>query len=284
MKLICYNYLPSLANYVIDLPIDNYLSIGITPLHNYPVLNVNELKNGDKIFVKTDFLKNFLSSILPNIQTKFYLITGVSDYEIDDSYLSYVSNDKIIQWIGVNISIQNNPKISKFLIGFQEPDRRRYGTAEGEGGDQELIYNMYTIKNNFIDKKDKLFIPYFSNTHSSRGNITTIFNSLSYVVFGNKTDFETYLKNINDYKFVLCPRGNGLDTHRFCEILIMGSVPIVEKNGLYDLYENFPCIIINNYSEITYELLSNYEFDINKYTMFEKYIFTHKNYLNISIK
>jgi hypothetical protein len=29
--------------------------------------------------------------------------------------------------------------------------------------------------------------------------------------------------------------------------------------------------------------LSNYKFDINKYKMFEKYIFTNKNYLNLSI-
>lgn len=281
MKFICYNYLPSLADYVIDLPNDNYLSVGITPLHNYPVLNINKLQNGDKIFVKTDLLKYFLSTILPNIKTKFYLITGVSDYEIDDSYLTYLTDDKIIKWIGVNISIQKHPKICKLLIGFQEPDRRRNGPAQGEGGDQELLYKMYTVKSIFFDKKDKLFIPHFSNTHSSRENIKTIFNSLSYIDQGNKTDFENYLKEINDYKFVLCPRGNGLDTHRFCEILIMGSVPIVEKNGLCDLYEKFPCIIVNNFNEITNELFDNYTLDVNKYTMFEKYIFTNEKYLNL---
>ena len=273
MKFICYNYLPLLADYVFDLPINNYLNVGITPLHNYPTLNnISQLKEGDKIFVKTDLLQFFFNNIFPNIQTKMYLITGCSDYEIDNKYLPYLNNDKIIKWIGVNISIQRHPKICKMLIGFQEPDRRRNGPAEGEGGDQELLYEMYNNKKPFNDKLTKLFISFFGNTHSSRSNINNIFKNLKYVDFGEKMNFEDYLKKINDYKFVLCPRGNGLDTHRFCEILLMGSVPIVEKNGLYDLYEKFPCIIVDNFNEVNYKMLQDYTFDIEKYKVFETYL------------
>ena len=48
MKFICYNYLPLLADYVFDLPINNYLNVGITPLHNYPTLNnISQLKSTD---------------------------------------------------------------------------------------------------------------------------------------------------------------------------------------------------------------------------------------------
>ena len=158
MKFICYNYLPLLADYVFDLPINNYLNVGITPLHNYPTLNnISQLKEGDKIFVKTDLLQFFFNNIFPNIQTKMYLITGCSDYEIDNKYLPYLNNDKIIKWIGVNISIQRHPKICKMLIGFQEPDRRRNGPAEGEGGDQELLYEMYNNKKPFKHKRLKGF-------------------------------------------------------------------------------------------------------------------------------
>ena len=59
---------------------------------------------------------------------------------------------------------------------------------------------------------------------------------------------------------------------------------IIKKNIIYKSNSGGQNEIIFLLTEITYELLSNYEFDINKYTMFEKYIFTHKNYLNISIK
>jgi hypothetical protein len=280
--LICYNYLPVLADYVFDLPINNYLKHGITPLHKYPILNNSSyLKEGDKIFVKTDLLHFFLINIFPNIQTKFYLITGVSDFEIDNKYLSYLNDDKIIKWIGVNISIPSHPKVCKMLIGFQEPDRKRNGSAEGEGGDQELLYEMYNIKKQFNDKLNKLFISYLGNTHSSRGDIHTTFNNVSYIDFGEKMNFENYLNKINDYKFVLCPRGNGIDTHRFCEILLMGSVPIVERNGMSDLYEKFPCIIVDHFNSITFELLQKFMFNIEKYNLFKTYIFTDKLHLNI---
>ena len=179
MKFICYNYLPVLADYVFDFPINAYLSSQITPLHKYPLLtNVSQLKEGDKIFVKTDLLQHFFNKIFPFIKTKFYLITGNSDYEIDNRYLNYLSNDIIIKWIGVNISIQAHPKVCKMLIGFQEPDRRRNGPAEGEGGDQELLYEIHNDKKQFNDKLDKLFISFFSNTHSSRGNINSLFTIL----------------------------------------------------------------------------------------------------------
>ena len=36
-----------------------------------------------------------------------------------------------------------------------------------------------------------------------------------------------YAKVASSYSYVLCPRGNGLDTHRFWETLYRGSVPVV---------------------------------------------------------
>ena len=143
MKFICYYFLPLIATYVYDLHINEYLKAGVKPLHKYPLLNnILLLKEGDKIFVKTDYLQYFFNTIFPKIQTKFYLITGVSDYEINNTYLNYLNDIRIIKWIGVNISIQNNVKVCKMLIGFQEPDRKRNGSAEGEGGDQELLYEI----------------------------------------------------------------------------------------------------------------------------------------------
>jgi len=274
MIFICYNYLPLIATYVYDLNINGYLKAGVKPLHNYPILNnILLLKDGDKIFVKTNYLQYFFNTIFPKIQTKFYLITGVSDYEIDNTYLNYLNDNKIIKWIGVNISIQSHNKVCKMLIGFQEIERN--------GGNQDLLYKMYTIKKIFNEKIDKLLITYFNNTHSIRNNINKLFNNRSYIEFGEKLDFENYLKKINNYKFVLCPRGNGLDTHRFCEILLMGSVPIVEKNGLSDLYKKFPCIIVDTFNDINHELLKNFIFDIEKYKIFESYLFVDKINANI---
>jgi hypothetical protein len=278
MYFCCYNYLPVLADYVIDLPLENYINVNVLPLHNYPKLNIEKLKNGNKIFVKTDYLPFFLTNILQHINVRFILITGVSDFEIDNRYLPFLNNDKIIKLIGPNISIQNHPKINKMLIGFQEPSRKN--------GKQENLFKMYNTKIDFNNKINKLLITYCTNTHNSRNNVNILFKNDKYsnfTDFSDKLEYNDYLTKINNYKFVLCPRGNGIDTHRFTEILFMGSVPVVEKNGLSDLYDKFPCILVDKFEDITYDLLNNFIFDNDKYEMFKKYIFVNdiKSVLNI---
>ena len=56
-------------------------------------------------------------------------------------------------------------------------------------------------------------------------------NSLDHVVEG-RSDYTpagriAYLRQMRDYRLVVCPRGNGLDTHRFWEALYVGALPVV---------------------------------------------------------
>ena len=73
----------------------------------------------------------------------------------------------------------------------------------------------------------------------------TIFN-LDYTIDGRLK----YLKAIMNHDFVLCPRGNGRDTHRLWETLYLGSIPIVKRGELpASLLQNFPVWSVNEWSE-----------------------------------
>ena len=74
----------SLAKYSLDLPEEIYVKHGVSR-KNKNHLDISKLKDGDIIFVKTDFIINgvFLRDYLPHIKTKFILITGTSDYSVD---------------------------------------------------------------------------------------------------------------------------------------------------------------------------------------------------------
>ena len=47
---------------------------------------------------------------------------------------------------------------------------------------------------------------------------------------------------MSKHNFVLAPWGNGIDTHRFWEILYSGSIPVTKKHIIYDSFQNIPRI------------------------------------------
>jgi hypothetical protein len=71
----------------------------------------------------------------------------------------------------------------------------------------------------------------------------------------NGVGFDGYLNNIYNHKYVICPRGNGLDTHRLWEALYMGTFPIVKKDINNSFYSDMPILFVNDWTEITLDLL-----------------------------
>lgn len=61
-----------------------------------------------------------------------------------------------------------------------------------------------------------------------------------------------YLRSLRTSNFVVCPEGNGVDTHRLWETLYVGGTPIVKSNPLVNsLVESLPVLIVNSWEELT---------------------------------
>ena len=61
-------------------------------------------------------------------------------------------------------------------------------------------------------------------------------------------------------RYALCPRGCGVDTHRFYECIYLGCVPIVIRthtvfDRLYAPDTGFPCLVVERWTDVTEELL-----------------------------
>jgi hypothetical protein len=80
-----------------------------------------------------------------------------------------------------------------------------------------------------------------------------------------------YYFTLPNYKFVVCPEGNGIDTHRLYEALIAGCIPIVERRPhIADKYKGCPILYTTDYSEINelylrekYEQMIDKEYDFS---------------------
>ena len=74
---------------------------------------------------------------------------------------------------------------------------------------------------------------------------------------------------LSQYKFCICPEGNGADTHRLWEALYLKTVPIVIKSEFTYILQknNVPLVILNDWDEL-YEVnldYNNYNFNNNQF-------------------
>jgi len=222
---ICYNRLPLLANVVYDI---NYAGSGVAPQHAYPIRE--PFSNGDVVFVKTDYLTWFLDN--KKIDARITLVTGVSDKSpTREECRRILVNPNIVKWIGCNI-VATDPKIIKLPIGVGEPERIN--------GNHDTLVRLHAGRIPWEDKTDDVCVPHHGGTHENRTLTATL----------PKLDFEDYMRALSEHKFVVCQRGNGVDTHRVCEVLLMGSVPVLERSGLDDMYAAWPCLLVDSFDSI----------------------------------
>lgn len=70
------------------------------------------------------------------------------------------------------------------------------------------------------------------------------------MAFSNNARID-FLAKSRSHDMVLCPEGNGFDTHRFWETLYMGGVPVVKQNPyLNPLFELYPCIVLETWVDL----------------------------------
>lgn len=69
-----------------------------------------------------------------------------------------------------------------------------------------------------------------------------------------KGPFQEYAKGLSECFFSTCPMGEGFDTYRFWESLMVGTIPIVKDHPFYDIlleyYPNIPMLRVKQWDEI----------------------------------
>ena len=230
---VYYNFLSTLADFVFDFPLSHYVeTTPVVPRHKYPKWNVLNQFDGMVIFVKTDMFDAFLTKILPTITKRFVLLTGSSDCAISSGYRHVAENNQLIKWFGTNICF-DHIKLTKVVVGVQE--------QEYPGGKQEILKILQRGSPDFDSRSSEIYCPSFSVTHQSRKHLLQRLSNVR--VDKVRREFIEYMAEISKYKYVLCMRGNGIDTHRVTESLIMGCVPIVEHTELDEMYNALGCYV-----------------------------------------
>ena len=258
----------------------------------YDIQYLDEMINGNKMFdymsiyLCTDVLPHFVEHILPRITNLFYLISGDSDATVpkgmidiwhnprellEEKCLEILNHPKLIKWWAQNC-ILNHDKIAQLPIGLDyhtiSNDPNKNWRTPGEGttpNDQEnILIDIISNSRPFYEKvRKKIYVNFSVNLNNSNCPRTIAINNipteLLHIDIGFKHRTEVW-KTYSQFAFILSPYGGGLDCHRTWEILCLGSIPIVKSfrsNGVNDMFDDLPVLIVNEWNEITEQLLND---------------------------
>jgi len=191
--------------------------------------SINNLNPYNKIFIKTDDLVQFYNKF--DITNKT-IITHNSDYEISASFINQLEKCKL--QLSQNCLFKH-PKLIPLSIGIEN----------SMWFNHELLEKV-RIRTDII--KDKEIYFYFSlNTHNSRKECyEKLKNKLTW---NTKLSKEDYFIELKRHKYAICPRGNGLDTHRLWECLYLDVIPIMLKKDSVNI-DNLPIIYLDDWNDL----------------------------------
>ena len=124
----------------------------------------------------------------------------------------------VTKWFTTNLGLDHS-KISWLPFGMNNDNDYEAG---------KIVSDYATL-----EKKKLLYVNFDSN-NLARIRLKKAFEGCDWVTFQEKPNvpFEKYIEEMSEHKFVLCPRGNGMDCFRMYEAMYLGCVPIVDVNHL----------------------------------------------------
>ncbi|MDB3866620.1 hypothetical protein N9309_02565 [Acidimicrobiia bacterium] len=213
-----------------------------------------ELFENAIIFCNNILLKSLFKQL--NKVTDFKnikLITHQTDQLIDEEIFN-LKPDCISKWFSIN-------------VGYDHPDL--VPIPLGLGNDfQDNQINSSDIEDNYLFNKEQLHPHLYLNFKEStnfkeRKNLYEYFSNADWVTIENPNLLKSqYKEAITKSSFILCPWGNGIDTHRLWESLYYGKIPITKYHHTYSYLNNLPILFVDKYEDITQEGLIDFIYSL----------------------
>ena len=173
---------------------------------------------------------------------KFQLIWANTDRPFTWIMFSALRH-KLLHVYAVNSEV-TDPIVTRIPLGFKHPEM----LAPVVSLDRSIL--CYMNVGGYMDK----YIAH-KTARVLRDVCRQTFEGCDWVTKEDNVNQNKFYERMMKSKFVLCPMGVGMDTWRFYEAAWYGATPIVLHSALDDLYEKFGALIVNQWSDVTKELL-----------------------------
>ena len=217
--------------------------------------SINEIfDNPFKIFCYTHNIE-LLSTKIHLFKNPFILITHNSDYCVNDNvFVNTILNKKLlIKWFCQNLSYKHE-KLELIPIGL--------ANSMWKHGNLDLFNDT-----NFINNIKKNKLTYFNfSINTNKNKRQCCYDKLNKKIeWLNTISPDKNLKRLSEYKFCICPEGNGYDTHRLWECLYLKVVPIVKDSEFTKILieHNIPIVVLNEWDDYNENILDYEKFNFD---------------------
>lgn len=212
---------------------------------------------GKVIFCKTDFIFEEFKNI-EKIPHDVILITGNSDYPIDEHRFRLKPNN-IKKWYAQNALI-NDEILIPLPIGL-ENKLESIRPGHGVGYYDRVLEKEQLLSRSITKQPIKKYYSNFNieTNYLYRSKIKSICENSPHIDWEESNlSLTEFFDKILDYEAIICPIGNGVDTHRLWEVLYSNRTPITIRVGnfkIYELYEKLPVVILDDENDLYNEKL-----------------------------
>ena len=228
--------------------------------------NVERLRHGDQLFISVRETSASIERIVAILKRRgvkliFYLL---DEPVVAPDVVSAVSQ------VAIRTFVQNSayelPNVHIMPIGIRDCG----SIVAMHAGMYEQRTLLEAPRLTPLEKRHECLLCFNLGTHESRRVCYDALHGLPFVLDLNATgtgpgpDWRSFSVQpaalyaaMIQSRYVLAPRGVGVDTHRFYEAIYLWSVPIVVRsNSAFDrLYTVFPCLVVSTWTDVTTELL-----------------------------
>jgi len=205
---------------------------------------------GDVVFCKIDEVMGLFER-LRLTRKRLILVTGEGDLPCDAFRQKFLPAN-VARWYATNVT-SPHPCVSAIPLGLGSPrssatlrsadilERR----AAGAPRDRWLYVNFRP------DTNPRVRQPIYDDFQSRS-------KSADWITFQPSSERGTnsgFLGELVRHRFVLCPPGNGVDTHRMWEALLAGAVPVVLRSQAMEPFSELPALFVEDFRNVTKEFL-----------------------------
>lgn len=210
------------------------------------------INSGKVVFCKIDHALCFFEK-LRLTRRRVILITGEGDLPCDEFRQKYLPAN-VVRWFATNVTYPH-PRVTALPLGL------------GAASDPVTLSSDQIVdgRNQSPPREKWLYVNFRPQTNPSVrqpifDHFASMASSQSWITLENPDDQgggEKYLQNLISHKFVLCPPGNGVDTHRMWESLAAGAIPVVLRSMAMEPFKELPILFVDRYQDVSLELLQD---------------------------